>query len=190
MSFKTKKIPEHLIIRDSTWERPKKRGRWILWLLGPLFYFALLAFTIQALADEIDELGGGKLGRGELLFKSDEGHYQAALHLENKVDIDINGIVANVSFEQRFSNQTNEWQSAVYVFPPPETAAISYMQLQIGNRIIKSEIKEKGEAKKIYVEATRAGKKASLVEQSRPWHLAECSASTCIACLGTIFLRN
>jgi Ca-activated chloride channel family protein len=40
--------------------------------------------------------------------------------------------------------------------------------LQIGNRIIKSEIKEKGEAKKIYVEATRAGKKAALVEQSRP----------------------
>lgn len=122
MSFKIKKIPEHLIIRHSTWERPKKRGRWILWLLGPLLCFGLLVIADQVFADEFDELGSG-----ELLFKSEGGYYQAALHLESKVDIDINGIVKNVTFEQRFTNQTNEWQSAVYVFPLPETAAISYM---------------------------------------------------------------
>ncbi|MFT7688826.1 MAG: Ca-activated chloride channel family protein [Candidatus Azotimanducaceae bacterium] len=161
--FKTKKIPEHLIIHHSTWHRPKRKGRWIFWLLGPLFCFGIVIFAVQALAEEFDELGSG-----ELLFQSAKGEYKAALHVESKVDIDISGVVANVTFKQIFTNQTDEWQNAVYVFPLSETAAINYMQLQIGERIIKAEIKEKKAAKKIYETAKLAGKKTALVEQARP----------------------
>ena len=46
MSFKRKRIPHELIIRDSKWEQPYERNRWLLWSIAALLFAGVLSFTI------------------------------------------------------------------------------------------------------------------------------------------------
>ena len=109
-----------------------------------------------------------ELQSGQLVFKSDQGHYLMSPSVDTDVDIAITGLLARVTVSQTFSNPTANWQEGIYVFPLPETAAVDHLRMKIGERIVEGDIKEKKEARKIYSEAKAAGKKASLVEQQRP----------------------
>ncbi len=104
-----------------------------------------------------------------LLFVSDteQGSLEAPL-LDTDVKISINGITARVKVNQKFKNTTDQWQEATYMFPLPENAAVDHLKLIIGDRIVEGEIQEKQQAKKTYIAAKQAGKKASLLEQQRP----------------------
>lgn len=53
------------------------------------------------------------------------------------------------------------------MFPLPDEAAIDDMEIKIGDRIIKGDIKKRDEAKAIYEEAQRQGRTAGLLEQER-----------------------
>ena len=122
----------------------------------------------------------GETNEGALLFKKMNGvTYDGNNFFRNygyskapKVDIDvameITGMINRVSVIQTFSNTTDNWQEGIYVFPLPEDAAVDHMRLQIGERVIEGQIKEKKEAKKIYRRAKQTGKKAALTEQERP----------------------
>ncbi len=117
---------------------------------------------------------------GALLFKKMIGvtydgnnffrHYRHSKAPKVNIDVamEITGMVNRVSVTQTFSNKTNNWQEGVYVSPLPEDAAVDHMRLQIGERVIDGQIKEKKEAKKIYQRAKQTGKKAALTEQERP----------------------
>jgi Ca-activated chloride channel family protein len=77
------------------------------------------------------------------------------------------GVVkANVS--QVFKNDTGSALEAIYVFPLPAKAAVTDMVLKVDDRIIRSVIQERQEAKKTYQAAKAAGKKTALMEQERP----------------------
>lgn len=107
--------------------------------------------------------------RGSLLLKLASGGVSMdAPMLKTDVKMDISGMLARVSVHQRFKNISSKWTEGIYVFPLPEDAAVDRMRLRIGERVIEGEIKEKGEAKRIYQQAKRAGKKASLLRQERP----------------------
>jgi len=88
--------------------------------------------------------------------------------LETDVVIKVSGMVLRTTVSQKYYNASDKWMEGVYTFPLPENAAVDYMKLVIGERIIEGQIKERGEAKKIYEQAKQEGKKASLVEQERP----------------------
>lgn len=107
-------------------------------------------------------------GTGEMIFRTEDGTQQQAMALETDVKIDVKGINAQATVKQRFTNTTDEWVEAVYVFPLPETAAVNAFQMAIGERIIKGVVQEKTEAEKTYNAAKSAGKKAALVQQERP----------------------
>jgi len=110
-----------------------------------------------------------EVSAGELLFKTAEGnHYTPAMLHNSKVHLKVSGMVAYVTVEQHFKNQTPHWVEGTYVFPLPDKAAVNAMQMQIGDRVIKGQIKEKREAEKVYQQAKRSGKKASLLRQERP----------------------
>src|SRR5207344_3065346 len=81
---------------------------------------------------------------------------------------EVAGIVARTRVTQRFRNPTAEWREGVYVFPLPDKAAVDQLRMQVGERIIEGQIRERGAAKATYEAAKREGKKASLVEQERP----------------------
>ena len=106
---------------------------------------------------------------GSLLLSTDQqGFYHPAAGVETDVWIQVTGMVSRTVLRQSFRNPSEEWREGVYVFPLPTSAAVDAMRLVVGDRIIEGEIKEKGQAKRIYERAKKAGKKASLVEQERP----------------------
>lgn len=103
-----------------------------------------------------------------LLQDQVSGSYTPAIIQASKVHFDISGMLATVTLEQTFRNDTDRWLEGVYAFPLPDNAAVRYLEMVVGERRIVGRVREKAVAKKIYQDAKKAGKKASLVEQQRP----------------------
>ena len=107
-------------------------------------------------------------GAGTLYFRTAPLVYEAATRLAMDADIEVTGIVARVTVEQRFRNDGPDWVEGIYVFPLPDDAAVDRLVMQIGARRIVGEIQRREEAKRTYERARDAGQHASLVEQERP----------------------
>jgi Ca-activated chloride channel family protein len=141
-------------------------------LLGMFAAAVLLAVSVTGLAQDLDgsepTIGLADVGLGSLLFKTEiPGRYVTAPAQRTEVDIEVRGLVVEALVQQRFSNPTDEWMEGVYVFPLPQNAAVHAMRLEIGDRIIEGQIKEREVARKVYEKAKTEGRKASLVEQER-----------------------
>lgn len=109
------------------------------------------------------------VGEGCLLYRSPiSGMYEPIPLTHTDAEIDVRGLVASATVTQQYANTTAQPIEAVYVFPLPHNAAVYDMEIHIGNRIIRSVIKERAEAKKIYETAKSEGKRAALVEEERP----------------------
>lgn len=105
---------------------------------------------------------------GALLLESDTlGKYISAPALITDVDIDISGPIARTTVTQRFENTSDAWVEGIYVFPLPDESAVDTLRMQIGDRFIEGQIKERKQARKIYEAAKAEGRKASLMEQER-----------------------
>lgn len=124
------------------------------------FWLALSCLLISL--SQAEELGSGDF---EL---TTQGHSQKAMHVDSTYDIAIEGMIATVTLEQQFQNDSTAWLNGRYVFPLAETASVSFMQIRLGERVITSQIKEKAAARKTFEAAKKAGKKAALTEQHRP----------------------
>ena len=104
-----------------------------------------------------------------LLFRSEDGREGfLAPTLATEVRVAINGTVERVTVRQHFINPSNAWLEGIYIFPLPERAAVDHLVMQIGDRRIVGQIKERAEAQAIYEEAAASGQQASLVSQERP----------------------
>ncbi len=137
--------------------------RWQRRCITPLGVLLLFFFTCRALASGANE------GSGQLVLQDRlSGQRFDAVLMNTDVSMQIDGLVARVTYKQRFRNLTDSWVDATYQFPLPETAAVNAMRLQVGERIIEGEIHEKQRAKAIFQQAKAEGKKAGLVEQQRP----------------------
>jgi len=84
------------------------------------------------------------------------------------VALDVRGLVAAATVTQQYVNSSAEPIEAVYVFPLPHDAAVYDLEIRIGNRLIRSVIREREEAKRVYESAKSEGKRAALVEEERP----------------------
>lgn len=84
------------------------------------------------------------------------------------VSADVLGVVADVHVTQVYKNEGEGPIEAVYVFPMSTRAAITGLQMRIGDRFITATIKENQQAKAEYEAAKAQGKTASLLEQQRP----------------------
>ncbi|HEY0134197.1 MAG TPA: VIT domain-containing protein, partial [Nannocystis sp.] len=80
----------------------------------------------------------------------------------------LRGTVAEVVVKQRFVNGGELALEAIYTFPLPENSAVTDMRMVIGERVITSEIHERGEARRVYEDARESGHRAALLEQERP----------------------
>jgi Ca-activated chloride channel family protein len=85
-----------------------------------------------------------------------------------EVEASISGIVARVVVTQSFRNPYDRPIEAVYMFPLPQDAAVDDMEMHIGERVVRAQIKRRGEARAIYTEARASGRRAALLEQQRP----------------------
>ncbi|MCI5056322.1 MAG: VIT and VWA domain-containing protein [Flavobacteriales bacterium] len=83
-------------------------------------------------------------------------------------DVNIAGVIADVTVTQFYKNEGKEVLEAIYVFPASTQAAVYGMEVHIGTRVIKAEIREKNKARAEYEQAKAEGKRTALLEQSRP----------------------
>ncbi len=113
--------------------------------------------------------GFSDVDAGQLLLRhSTDQDYQPAVMQRSNVHFAISGMIATVTLEQVFRNDSDDFVEGIYAFPLPSEAAVRALEMHIGERRIVGKVREKQAAKKIYAQAKRAGKKASLVEQQRP----------------------
>ena len=84
------------------------------------------------------------------------------------VKADITGFLARVTVTQEFHNTATDKVEAVYVFPLPAMAAVDTMDMYVGDRHVRGDIKHREEARAIYEAARDAGKMAALLDQERP----------------------
>ena len=75
--------------------------------------------------------------------------------------------IAEIDVEQRFKNGFAEALEATYVFPLGGAAAVSSFEMRVAGRTVKGKVEERDEARREYVEALAAGKRAALLEQER-----------------------
>ena len=87
---------------------------------------------------------------------------------ETSANVNIVGVIADVSVKQKYVNSGKNTLEAVYTFPMSTRAAVYGMQMTIGNRTITAKIEEKEKARKDYEKAKSEGRRASLLEQNRP----------------------
>ena len=115
----------------------------------------------------LDQIPFNEVKSGSLYFKNEHGYY-SQLSQNSDYRVEVNGLLARVYFTQTFTNDSDEFLEAVYVFPLSEDTAVDAMVMEIGERRVLGSIKEKKQAKKLYQQARKQGKKASLVTQQRP----------------------
>ena len=99
---------------------------------------------------------------------SDNPEVDALPLKETSVKTNIVGSIADVTVKQVYVNSGKNPLEAIYTFPMSTRAAVYGMQMTIGNRIIRAKIEEKKKAREDYEKAKQEGKRASLLEQSRP----------------------
>jgi Ca-activated chloride channel family protein len=87
---------------------------------------------------------------------------------ETFVKANIVGVIADVTVKQVYTNTGKNTLEAIYTFPLSSKAAVYGMKMTIGTRVITAQIEEKEKARKDYEQAKSEGKRASLLEQSRP----------------------
>lgn len=105
---------------------------------------------------------------GSIIYTLNDKSIITQIALDTKVQMHITGTINRVKLEQTFTNPSNDWVEGVYVFPLPVDSAVDHLDMIIGDRIIQGQIKSRKQAQKIYNQAKKAGKKASLIEQQRP----------------------
>lgn len=174
-----KSVKEKHSIYQSSFYRYKKRRsplRWLIVLTALLSIFFYVGSLKASQYQQTNRFTPNDVKAGHLLLnnaqltgrKGSMNSYQSAVLLNSAADFEINGMIATVTVTQAFMNQTDEVLHGTYAFPLPENSAVSYMHIQVGNRLIEGSIMEKEQAKKVFIKAKRSGKKASLVEQHRP----------------------
>ena len=145
------------------------------WLKNEMFahvavvLVVLTAILTGSIWGQQTESGPPQVGEGSLLYRSPiTGRYESVPLVHTDAVFDVRGLVAAASVTQQYENSTSAPIEAVYVFPLPHDAAVYDMEIRIGNRVIRSKIREREEAKRTYEAAKSAGKRAALVEEERP----------------------
>src|SRR5262249_11094219 len=128
----------------------------------------LTIFAATASGGETDERLP-QVGEGSLVYRSPvSGRYAQVPLVHTDVGIDVRGLVASATVTQQYANSSPEPIEAVYIFPLPHDGAVYDMEIRVGNRMIRSVIRERQEAKRVYEAAKNEGRRAALLEEERP----------------------
>lgn len=142
-----------------------------IWSWLGLFTPLLSTSVFAAAAERPGGLPTG-VNPGELKVLSIDGKPPASeLQLpltHTDVHIEVTGFVAQATVKQDYSNPFDKPIEAVYTFPLPHKAAVDSMTMYVGDRVIRSLIKKRDEARQIYEAAKSAGQRTALLEQERP----------------------
>ncbi len=131
---------------------------------------ALMAVVMSCLVStqlRAQEAGDPAAG-GALMLQRAEGAPMPAVRLGTDMDVTVSGQILRVRVTQAFRNTSNEWMEATYLYPLPDDGAVDTLKMVVGQRVIMGRIAQREEARQIYEAAKADGRKAGLVESSRP----------------------
>src|SRR5262245_16144103 len=125
------------------------------WIRHVVFTFvafiAVTSILAAAASNEQSYSNPSEVGEASLLYRSPvSGRYESIPLLHTDVGLDVRGLVVAATVTQQYANSCNEPVEAIYVFPLPHDAAVYDMEIRIGDRVIRSVIKERQEAKRVY----------------------------------------
>lgn len=126
-------------------------------------FLPLLLFASNVIASEISS---PDFPGGSLKVSTDQTQEFPLKH--TSLNADIKGYVSEVEVRQEYINPYEQPIEAVYTFPLPHNAAVYDMEMRVGQKIMKADIKRRAEAQKAYEEAKQQGRRAGLLEQERP----------------------
>lgn len=129
--------------------------------------FALTVLSCNAHAQNTESSDDKSLSPYFFIPNGDEKTDRLPLK-STSAQVNIAGIIADVTVKQEYKNDGRKPIEAIYVFPASTRAAVYSMTMTIGERVIKAVIKEREQARKDYEQAKQQGKSASLLEQQRP----------------------
>jgi Ca-activated chloride channel family protein len=142
---------------------------WIRQVVCTLVAFIAVTVLAVAASNEQSYSNPDECGAGSLLYRSPiSGRYESIPLVHTDVALDVRGLVAAATVTQQYTNSSTKPIEAIYVFPLPHDAAVYDMEIRIGERVIRSVIKERQEAKRVYEAAKSQGKRAALLEEERP----------------------
>ena len=140
---------------------PRRALRWEdrgLLILTSVLLLLLIVRVETARADDGEFWGVEFAGNGGT---------RQAVALNTEIRANVSGLVARIEVTQVFRNDGPNWAEATYRYPLPTGAAVDRMRIEVGQRVLEGEIREKLEARRQYQQAAASGKVASLVEQDR-----------------------
>ena len=146
-----------------------RAARW-LWAatasLATVCFIALSASSAQAQ----DNGSAPRLKTESPYFfvRSDTPGVDALPLKSTQVDVQISGVIADVTVTQRYKNEGQRAIEARYVFPASTRAAVYGMNVRLADRLITADIREKQQARLEYDAARKEGKTAALLEQQLP----------------------
>jgi Ca-activated chloride channel family protein len=95
------------------------------------------------------------------------GSSHTRMALNTDIRVEVTGLIARAEVTQVFSNNGELWAEGVYRFPLPDGAAVDRLRVEVGERIIEGEIRERDTARRVYQQALVDGVTASIVEQQK-----------------------
>ncbi len=145
-----------IVLRSNNFTNPVKTGL----LLGIFLFISLTAFT--------EENNENKTLSPYFLVLSDSPETDQLPLKETSAEVNIVGVIADVTVNQVYKNEGKNILEAIYTFPASANAAVYAMEMTIGNRKVIAKIEEKNKARVKYEQAKSEGKRTSLLEQQRP----------------------
>ena len=79
----------------------------------------------------------------------------------------IAGDCCHTVIEQHFANTLGAVMEAVHIFPLPDEGAVVEMELRAGDRVIRAECRERGDAERVFAQARSEGHRAALLTAER-----------------------
>jgi Ca-activated chloride channel homolog len=147
-------------IAPQRWQQPR------FWFAANL-WCAIVVLAIGSLAQSVSAQESNDITSGTLVFESAQERIEAP-RVHTAVDMQVSGIIARVQVRQQFNNPSDQWVEGVYAFPLPENSAVNELHMQIGERVIVGEVREKAEAQQLFNQAKGNGQRATVVHQERP----------------------
>ena len=111
--------------------------------------------------------GDDEITTGTLILEAPQGRLEAP-RIHTDVAMHVSGIIASVEVRQQFHNPSDQWVEGVYAFPLPENSAVNELRMEVGERVIVGEVREKVQAQRMFEQARDTGRRATVVHQQRP----------------------
>lgn len=134
-----------------------------------ILLLVLSSYAVMAKTETPDNSEEQNSVPGALYARNEEAKFRIFLPLK-KTDVKlwVSAGIVHAEVTQVFTNTSKYPLEAIYVFPLPSQSTVTDMVLEFNERIIRSVVKERKAAKKVYEKAKKEGKKTALVESERP----------------------